>query len=61
MGYPNQTCDVSKVLRHKQTIHIDEKKLKIKIKIYINMSCPQMVLHFEIDFNLSKSTLHFTL
>jgi hypothetical protein len=29
--------------------------------IYPNMSCPQMVLHFEIDFNLSKSSSHFTL
>jgi hypothetical protein len=25
MGYPNQTCDVSKVFIHIQTIHVDEK------------------------------------
>lgn len=25
------------------------------------MSCPQMGFHFEINFNLSKSSLHFTL
>lgn len=34
MGYPNQTCDVSKVFRHIQTIHIDE-KIKINNKHYL--------------------------